>query len=65
MDGDARAFVEGLKHHFAEVKDPRIAASCQGLRTEFDANPGRFWGVSGDECHSNPMIEVDCRIEST
>jgi predicted transposase YbfD/YdcC len=31
MDGDARAFVEGLKHHFAEVKDPRSAASCDHL----------------------------------
>jgi predicted transposase YbfD/YdcC len=28
MDGAAREFVEGLKHHFAELKDPRIAASC-------------------------------------
>jgi predicted transposase YbfD/YdcC len=31
MDGDARAFVEGLKRHFAELKDPRIVASCDHL----------------------------------
>ena len=31
MDGAACEFVEGLKHHFAELKDPRIAASCDHL----------------------------------
>ena len=28
MDGEAREFVEGLRHHFAELKEPRITASC-------------------------------------
>lgn len=28
MDGEAQAFVEGLRQYFAELKDPRIAASC-------------------------------------
>jgi predicted transposase YbfD/YdcC len=28
MDGEALAFVEGLQHHFAKLKDPRIQASC-------------------------------------
>ena len=31
MDGEARDFVEGLKHHFRDLKDPRIAASCDHL----------------------------------
>jgi predicted transposase YbfD/YdcC len=31
MDGESREFVEGLQHHFAELKDPRIAASCDHL----------------------------------
>ena len=28
MDGESREFVAGLKHHFADLEDPRIAASC-------------------------------------
>ena len=28
MDGAAQEFVEGLKHYFAALKEPRIAASC-------------------------------------
>jgi predicted transposase YbfD/YdcC len=28
MDGEQREFVEGLKYHFVDLKDPRIAASC-------------------------------------
>jgi len=31
MDGAASDFVEGLKHHFAGLEDPRIAASCDHL----------------------------------
>ena len=31
MDGETREFVEGLQHHFAELKDPRITASCDHL----------------------------------
>jgi predicted transposase YbfD/YdcC len=31
MDGTAREFVEGLKHHFGDLKDPRIIASCDHL----------------------------------
>ena len=31
MDGVGREFVEGLRQHFAELKDPRIAASCDHL----------------------------------
>ncbi len=31
MEGEAHEFVEGLRHHFAELKDPRIAASCHHL----------------------------------
>jgi predicted transposase YbfD/YdcC len=31
MDGEAREFVEGLQHHFADLKDPRIEASCDHL----------------------------------
>lgn len=31
MDGEAREFVEGLKHHFADLNDPRISASCDHL----------------------------------
>jgi predicted transposase YbfD/YdcC len=28
MDGEAREFVAGLQQHFTELKDPRVAASC-------------------------------------
>ena len=31
MDGAAQEFVEGLKRHFAKLKESRIAASCQHL----------------------------------
>ena len=31
MDGAAQEFVEGLKRHFTELKEPRIAASCRHL----------------------------------
>ena len=31
MDGEAREFVAGLKEHFADLEDPRIAASCEHL----------------------------------
>ncbi len=31
MDGAAQEFVVGLKRHFAELKEPRIAASCDHL----------------------------------
>jgi hypothetical protein len=31
MDGDAREFVGGLRHQFAELEAPRIAASCDHL----------------------------------
>jgi predicted transposase YbfD/YdcC len=31
MDGAAQEFVEGLKRHFAELEEPRIAASCHHL----------------------------------
>jgi predicted transposase YbfD/YdcC len=31
MDGAACEFVDGLKQYFAELKDPRIAASCDHL----------------------------------
>jgi|WetSurMetagenome_2_1015567.scaffolds.fasta_scaffold210613_1 predicted transposase YbfD/YdcC len=31
MDGEACEFLEGLKHHFADLKDPRIAGACDHL----------------------------------
>jgi predicted transposase YbfD/YdcC len=37
MDDAACEFVEGLKHHFADLKDPRIAASCDHLMLDIVA----------------------------
>ena len=31
MDGEAREFVEELKHHFVDLEDPRTRASCEHL----------------------------------
>jgi predicted transposase YbfD/YdcC len=31
MDGEGRGFVAGVQHYFAEMKDPRVAASCDHL----------------------------------
>jgi hypothetical protein len=31
MDGDAQAFVDGLRESFAELKDPRNENSCDHL----------------------------------
>jgi hypothetical protein len=31
MDGKSHGIVTGLKHHFVDLEDPRITASCDHL----------------------------------